>query len=74
MVCLVLLGIAGFSTQTLIFLTNSLAKPSLMMPLGYVGVFISIVADLWVFEVPLSLLTLAGIVLTSGGLLGGYLF
>jgi hypothetical protein len=64
---------AGFITQTLIFLANSLKKPSLMMPFGYVGVATGLIADVYLFDTRFTFLTAFGIFLTSGGLLSGFL-
>jgi len=64
---------AGFIAQTLIFLANSLKKPSLMMPFGYFGVATGFIADVYLFDTQFTFLTALGIFLTSGGLLSGFL-
>lgn len=72
---LLLTGIAatGIFSITFIFMANSLKKPSLMMPFGYVGVATGLLADIYLFDAPFTLLTFMGVVLTSGGLLSGFL-
>ena len=64
---------AGFISQTLIFLANSFKKPSLMMPFGYFGVATGFIADVYLFDTQFTFLTVLGIFLTSGGLLSGFL-
>lgn len=49
---MLIFGIAGtgFFLQNLIIMANSLKKPSLMMPFGYLGVVTGLLADLYIFE------------------------
>ena len=54
-------------------MANSLKKPSVMMPFGYVGVATGFLADIYLFDTSFTLLTFMGVVLTSGGLLSGFL-
>jgi hypothetical protein len=72
---ILIFGIAGtgFFLQNLIIMANSLKKPSLMMPFGYLGVVTGLLADLYIFEISFTFLTFLGVFLTSGGLLSGYL-
>lgn len=67
------MSLVGIFAQNLIFLANSLQKPSLMMPFGYVGVATGFLMDLYLFDISFSLLSITGIFLTSGGLLSGFL-
>lgn len=69
----VAVGIFGALSQNLIFLANSLKKPSAMMPFGYVGVAAGFVADVYLFDTSFSVISVLGIFLTSGGLLSGFL-
>ena len=66
-------GLIGAISQNLIFLANSLKKPSTMMPFGYVGVAAGFLADVYLFDTSFSFLTILGVFLTSGGLLSGFL-
>ena len=67
------MALAGFASITLIFLSNQLKKPSLMMPFGYVGVATGLIADVYLFDTKFSLMTTLGIFLTSIGLLSGFI-
>ena len=55
------------------FLANSIKSPSLVMPLGYVGVLVGFTADIYLFGTTFTLLPIVGMILTSIGLLSGYL-
>ena len=57
----------------MIMMANSIKVPSLMMPFGYVAVMIGFVADVYLFDTDFSWLAIIGIMLTSSGLLSGYL-
>ena len=72
---MLIFGIAGtgFFLQNLILMANTIKKPSLMMPFGYLGVVTGLVADLYIFKNSFTFLTFLGIFLTSGGLLSGFL-
>lgn len=72
---LVLAGIvlAGFFTQLFIIKANSLAKPSIVMPFGYVSVAVGFLADVLLFGTQFTTLTVVGMVLTSAGLMGNFL-
>lgn len=72
---LLLLGISvtGIFSITFIFMANSLKKPSVMMPFGYVGVATGFLADVYLFDTSFTFLTFCGVFLTSGGLLSGFL-
>lgn len=69
----VAVGLIGALSQNLIFLANSLKKPSMMMPFGYVGVAAGFLADVYLFDTSFSFLMILGVFLTSGGLLSGFL-
>jgi len=63
----------GFVTQFLIYLANALLKPSLVMPLGYVCIVVGFLADVYLFGTDFGFLPMLGILMTSAGLLSGYL-
>jgi drug/metabolite transporter (DMT)-like permease len=65
--------VATLFTQYGIFLANTIKSPSLMMPLGYVSVLIGFWADVSLFDTQFTLLSVVGMMLTSAGLLSGYL-
>ena len=71
----ILLGIVftGFFTQFFIIKANSLAKPSLVMPFGYVSIAVGFVADVVLFGTQFTVLAIVGMILTSAGLLGNFL-
>jgi len=48
---IVCVSVTGIFAQNLIFLANSLKKPSLMMPFGYVGVTAGFLFDLYMFDI-----------------------
>ena len=73
-----LLLIAGiivfaFITQFLNYLANALLRPSLVMPLGYVCVVVGFLSDVYLFGTDFGILPVLGILMTSAGLLSGYL-
>ena len=72
---LVIIGVSitGFLTQLLIIRANSYARPSLVMPFGYVSVACGFLADVFLFGTSFTLLAVVGMTLTSAGLLGSYL-
>lgn len=72
-VIILCMSIVGIFAQNLVFLANSLKKPSLMMPFGYVGVITGFLIDLYLFGTEFTMITVLGIFLTSGGLLSGFL-
>ena len=43
------------------------------MPFGYVGVLVGFAADVYLFDTEFTLLPILGMILTSIGLLSGYL-
>ncbi len=59
--------------QYMIFASNSLMKPSRVMPFGYLSVITSFLADLYIFEADFNFWTVIGIILTSLGLIGKFL-
>ena len=71
----VLIGIVltALLSQYSIFLSNSLKSPSLVMPFGYASVIVSFLADVYLFDTVFSALPIIGMLLTSAGLLSGYL-
>ena len=71
----ILLGIVltGFFTQFFIIKANSLAKPSLVMPFGYVSIAVGFIADVVLFSTQFTVLAIIGMILTSAGLLGNFL-
>jgi len=69
----IVMALAGVASITLIFFANSLKKPSLMMPFGYIGVATGFLADVFLFDTEFTFITILGIFLTSGGLLSGFL-
>lgn len=44
-----------------------------MMPFGYVGVATGFLADVYLFGISFTFLSVLGVFLTSGGLLSGFL-
>ena len=56
-----------------IVLANSLKPPSIMMPFGYAGVLVGFCGDVVLFGTQFTLIPIVGIVMTSSGLLSGYL-
>ena len=44
-----------------------------MMPFGYVGVATGFIADVYLFGISFTFLSVLGVFLTSGGLLSGFL-
>ena len=44
-----------------------------MMPFGYVAIMFGFIADIYLFKTEFSWLAVIGIILTSSGLLSGYL-
>ena len=72
---LIMMGIVltGFFTQFFIIKANSLAKPSLVMPFGYVSVAIGFLADVILFGTQFTGLAIFGMIMTSAGLLGNIL-
>ena len=74
-IVLTVLGIvaSGFLTQLFIIRANSYAKPSLVMPFGYVSVAVGFLADVLLFDTSFTFLSILGMLLTSAGLLGNYL-
>ncbi len=67
------MGVSGFFAQNLIVLANTFKKPSTMMPFGYVGVATGFLADVYLFDISFTFLSVLGVFLTSGGLLSGFL-
>lgn len=65
--------LAGFGCQYLVYTSNSLLKPSKVMPFAYSGILTGFVADVYLFDTEFDLLAIAGIFLTSCGLLGKFL-
>jgi hypothetical protein len=72
---LLILGIVISTLFTMygIFLANTIKSPSLMMPLGYVSVLIGFWADVSLFGTHFTFLPVVGMLLTSAGLLSGFL-
>ena len=60
-------------TQYSITLANTFKSPSLVMPFGYMTVLVSFWADVYLFGTEFTLLPIVGMLLTSIGLLSGYL-
>ena len=54
-------------------MANSMKKPSVMMPFGYVGVATGFLADVFIFDTSFTFITFMGVLMTSGGLLSGFL-
>jgi len=48
---IICVSVTGIFAQNLIFLANSLKKPSQMMPFGYVGVTVGFFFDLYMFDI-----------------------
>ena len=63
----------GFLTHFFIIKANSISKPSVVMPFGYVSVVVGFLGDVFLFGTEFSFLAVVGMLLTSTGLLGGYL-
>ena len=63
----------GFVTQISTILANSQAKPSLVMPFGYLSVAVAFLADYYIFDTHFGWLAKIGMLLTSLGLLGNCL-
>ena len=70
-----LIGVAvtGYFAQFLIIKANSIAKPSIVMPFGYVSVTFGFVADVFLFDTSFTFLSIVGMILTSAGLMTEYL-
>jgi drug/metabolite transporter (DMT)-like permease len=68
-----LMSLFSLLTRNFIFLANSILKPSLMMPFGYVAISISFIADVYLYDTQFTLTAMLGMCLTAGGLLSGYL-
>ena len=66
------LVITNAFTQYGIILANSIKAPSLVMPFGYVGVLVGFCVDVYFFGSTFSFLQIVGTVLTSCGLLSGF--
>jgi len=65
--------VSALLCQYMIFASNSLMKPSRVMPFGYISVIVSFVADIYIFKAEFNFLAVLGILLTSLGLIGKYL-
>ena len=65
--------ILTFGGQYLIIVANTLRKPSHMMPFGYAGVATGFLADIYMFDIDFTYLSMIGVFLTSGGLFSEYL-
>lgn len=59
-------------TQYGIFYATTLKKPSLTMPLGYLGIIVGFIADIFYFGFKFNFLSIVGIFLTSSGLLSKF--
>lgn len=72
---LVTVGVAvvGFMAQFLLVNAYSMIKPSKVMPIGYIGIVISFLADIYLFDTKFTLLPIIGMLLTSVGLLSDFL-
>jgi drug/metabolite transporter (DMT)-like permease len=55
------------------FLANTLKPPSLVMPFAYMNVLVGFLADVYFFDTHFTPLIITGMLLTSTGLLSGYL-
>jgi len=64
---------ATLMAQYGINLANSIKSPTLVMPFGYVSVIVGMAADVYLFGSTFNLLQLFGMLMTSCGLLSGYL-
>ena len=75
MLTIQLIGIAitGYCAQFLIIKANSIAKPSIVMPFGYVSVTFGFFADVFLFNTSFTLISVVGMILTSAGLMTEYL-
>lgn len=47
---IICMSVFGIVAQNLVYLANSLKKPSVMMPFGYVGVVTGFLIDLYFFD------------------------
>ena len=65
--------VTGFLTQLFIIRANSIAKPSVVMPFGYISVAMGFLADVYLFGTHFTALAVVGMILTSAGLLGNFL-
>ena len=65
----VLVVILALLAQYMIFAATSLKEPSHTMPLGYLSIVIGFLADIIFFKVEFNSYTVAGMLLTSAGLL-----
>lgn len=68
-----LLTFSTLSAQYLIVMANNIKQPSLMMPFGYISIMVGFTADLYLFQTDFTFFSILGIILTSSGLLSGYL-
>ena len=65
--------ITNLFTQYGIILANSIKPPSQVMPFGYVSVLLGFCADVYLFDTKFGILSIIGMILTSCGLLSGFL-
>lgn len=65
----ILLIFLALTTQYMIVMATTLKKPSYTMPFGYFGLVVGFIADIFYFNTSFNLLTIIGMILTSGGLL-----
>jgi hypothetical protein len=72
-VVLFFIMVLAFITQYLVYVSTSLVQPSQIMPLGYVCVMAGFLSDVYLFEVQFGMIPILGILMTSVGLLSGYL-
>lgn len=68
-----LLILLALVAQYMIFAATTLKKPSYTMPLGYLGILVSFLADIFYFGVKFNFLSVLGLILTSIGLLSKFL-
>ncbi len=62
------LVVSAFGSAYLLVISNTIVKPSKTMPLGYVGIMVGFVADVYLFDTKFTLLPVLGMLLTSSSL------
>ena len=72
LLCIAVIFLSFFALYFII-IANTLRKPSHMMPFGYAGVATGFLADIYMFDIDFTYLSMIGVFLTSGGLFSEYL-
>lgn len=59
----------AFSSAYMLVISKSIVKPSKTMPIGYFGIVVSFLADIYIFGTKFTFLPVLGMLLTSVSLL-----